>query len=70
MSYIANAAYLLKERMQNAIKLSLLSDSFVIKSQYKSKFGRVLRLDPPQSFSEKLQWRKLHERDPLFVPVF
>lgn len=40
----------------------MLSDEIFLKCLYKMKFGRPLNLDAPQSFNEKLQWLKLHDR--------
>lgn len=39
-------------------------DKFMIKLQYRIKFGRRLNLKNPQRFTEKLQWYKLYYRDP------
>lgn len=39
-------------------------DKFMIKLQYRIKFGRRLNLNNPQRFSEKLQWYKLYYRNP------
>ncbi len=40
----------------------LFSDSFVLKNQFKHKFGKKLNLKSPQTFNEKLQWLKLYDR--------
>lgn len=40
----------------------LWSDEFVIRYIFKSRMGYTLNLDNPQTFSEKLQWLKLHDR--------
>ena len=42
----------------------LFSDSFVLRNQFKYKFGKKLNLKSPQTFNEKLQWLKLYNRDP------
>lgn len=39
-------------------------DKFMLKLQYRIKFGRRLNLKNPQRFTEKLQWYKLYYRDP------
>ena len=43
----------------------LISDERYIRGQYKRKTGRVLNLDPPQLYNEKIQWLKLNYKDPL-----
>ena len=43
----------------------LTSDRRFIEREFVRVFGRAPDLDHPRSFSEKLQWRKLHDRRPL-----
>lgn len=45
----------------------LLSDEMFCRLQYSAMLGKRLRLDPPVDFNEKLQWLKLHYRNPLMV---
>lgn len=45
----------------------LLSDEAFCRLQYRAMTGKRLRLDPPIDFNEKLQWLKLHYRNPLMV---
>ena len=45
----------------------LLSDESFIRLQYHAMTGSRLRLNPPIDFNEKLQWLKLHYRNPLMV---
>ena len=45
----------------------LLSDEAFCSLQYRAMTGKRLRLDPPVDFNEKLQWLKLHYRNPLMV---
>ena len=47
--------------------LSFVPDSVMLRLQYFIKFGRKLNLKNPQRYSEKLQWYKLHYRDPLMA---
>lgn len=48
----------------------LVSDRHAIIKYYKKKTaGRVVDLDNPELFSEKLQWYKLNHRDPLMERV-
>ena len=42
------------------------SDEWFIKTKYRLKMGRRLDLQNPQSFTEKLQWLKLYDRQPLY----
>ncbi|MBQ7850805.1 MAG: carbonic anhydrase [Clostridia bacterium] len=44
--------------------LSFIPDAWMLRIQYRIKTGRKLNLRSPQRFSEKLQWYKLHYRDP------
>ena len=45
----------------------LLSDEMFVRLQYRAMMGKKLRLNPPIDFNEKLQWLKLHYRNPLYV---
>lgn len=45
----------------------LLSDECFVRLQYRAMTGKRLRLNPPIDFNEKLQWLKLHYRNPLMV---
>ena len=45
----------------------LLSDRMFVALQYRAMTGKWLRLNPPIDFNEKLQWLKLHYRNPLMV---
>ena len=45
--------------------LKFLPDAPMLKLQYRIKLGRKLNLDNPVRFSEKLQWYKIHYRNPI-----
>ena len=44
---------------------AFIPDEMMIRFQYRYKTGRKLNLSDPQRFSEKLQWYKLHYREPV-----
>ena len=44
-----------------------MPDEVYLKRYFKSRMGRELNLDNPQTFNEKLQWLKLHDRNPLYT---
>lgn len=44
-----------------------LPDRIFVALQYWAMTGKRLRLNPPVDFNEKLQWLKLHYRNPLMV---
>lgn len=45
----------------------LLSDKQYMKSRFKIKTGKVLDLDHPKTYNEKLQWIMLYDRRPLYT---
>lgn len=49
--------------------LNLLDDTTYLKMMYKVNMGRPLNLDCPQTFNEKLQWLKIHDRNPLYTSL-
>lgn len=38
-----------------------------IRKRFKRKFGYFPNLDDPRTFNEKIQWRKLHDHNPLMI---
>lgn len=46
-----------------------MSDEKFIRKKYKIKMGKPLSLDPPVTYSEKLQWIKLHDHNPLYTTL-
>lgn len=47
--------------------LSFVPDKWMVKIQYRLKTGRKLNLKNPLRFTEKLQWIKLYDKNPLMV---
>ena len=45
---------------------SLLSDEKYLKKKFKNRLGYELNLNSPSTFNEKLQWLKIHDRNPLY----
>ena len=43
------------------------SDEQAVSAAYESIFHKPLRLDPPQTLNEKLQWLKLYDHDPRYT---
>ena len=46
-----------------------LSDRAYIKLFYFAHMGKKLNIDSPQTFNEKLQWLKLHDRKPIYTTM-
>lgn len=46
--------------------MSNLSDRYAIEHRWKQCVSYPLNLDNPQTFTEKLNWLKLHDRNPLY----
>ena len=47
----------------------LMCDKTFIKMQYKAIMHKRLNLKSPKTFNEKLQWLKLHDRNPLYATL-
>ena len=47
--------------------LGFLSDERYLRLIYRLRMGRRLDLEDPQSFTEKLQWLKLHDHNPEYT---
>ena len=46
--------------------LDSLSDKTYLSIMYRATFGKKLNWDNPKTFSEKLQWLKLYDRNPVY----
>ena len=46
--------------------LNILPDKQYLKLKYRIVFGKKLNLDRPETFNEKLQWLKLHDRKDIY----
>ena len=44
-------------------------DARYLRLLYRIRIGRPLDLDDPKTFNEKLQWLKLHDRNPLYTKL-
>ncbi|OWV21556.1 glycosyl transferase [Fibrobacter sp. UWB2] len=49
--------------------LQWIPDSLWIRIQFRRKVGRWPNLKNPKTFNEKLQWLKLHDRNPLYTKL-
>ena len=47
----------------------LLPDKWYIMLKFYKNFGRFPNLKSPITFSEKIQWLKLHDRNPLYTTM-
>lgn len=50
-------------------KYDQMPDDEFLKRKYKAIFGKALDLKHPVTFSEKLQWQKLYDRNPLYTQL-
>ncbi len=47
----------------------LVPDKIYLKVKYRLIVGKKLNLNAPETFNEKLQWLKLHDRNPLYTKL-
>lgn len=57
--------------VQNALVscLRFLPDDTYLKLIYRIKVGKKLNLDNPQTYTEKIQWLKIHDRKPIYTTM-
>ena len=65
--YASNPRLVLEKVYERVLRGSDAADERYLKLLYSARFGRPLDLDNPQTFNEKLQWLKLHDRNPLYT---
>lgn len=51
------------------VAMHIVPKKWYLKWQFKKCVGYQLNLDNPQTFNEKLQWLKLHDRNPLYTKM-
>ena len=54
---------------RNAMKLWFIPSPVYLKLKYYYHFGEKLNLKNPRTFNEKLQWLKLHNRNPQYTKM-
>lgn len=50
-------------------RLHVVGDEAALRMLYRANLGKKLDLDDPRTFNEKLQWLKLHDRNPLYTTL-
>jgi len=53
-------------RLYTWLRYTIWPDRWIIRRKFKHLVGYTPDLDHPKSFQEKLQWLKLHDRNPLY----
>lgn len=48
---------------------NFLSDEYFIRIRYRTRLGKKINLDYPRKFNEKLEWLKLHDRNPVYTQM-
>lgn len=58
------------ERMlRKTSRFHLIPDEMALMLQGRARLGKWINLKEPRTFSEKLQWLKLHDRNPLYTKL-
>lgn len=55
--------------MMNKNYFDFLNDEIYLKWKFSLKFGKNLNLKNPRTFNEKMQWLKLHDRNPEYTKM-
>jgi hypothetical protein len=59
--------YRIIERSRDWLRLRLTSDRRCVMRQFEARHGYPANLDHPETWSEKIQWIKLYDRNPLYT---
>lgn len=54
---------------RDRVKYLIQDDETFIRNRYKKIFGRDMDLDNPKTFNEKIQWRILRDRNPIYTEL-
>lgn len=63
---IANLAFLFLSGLYKRL-YRIIPPAIIVKQQYKQYFGKDLDLGNPQTFNEKLQWKKIYDHNPIYT---
>lgn len=66
---IADNPYILFGYLNKFIDFRFLPDKVFLKLKYRASFNEKLNLNNPTTYNQKLQWLKLHDRNPLYVKL-
>lgn len=55
--------------IENSGIKKLLSDKLYLSIKYRTHFGHWMDWNNPQTYNEKLQWLKLYDRNPAYIPM-
>lgn len=67
-NYLFDSGYRFKANSKLGLYNSM-SDEDYIRRLYKFNMGKELNLDNPITYNEKLQWLKIHDRNPLYTTM-
>lgn len=65
LKYLTDKNYRFLVNSQHGLYRSMPDETYLIKI-YRARLSKELDLDSPMSFNEKLQWLKLHDRNPAY----
>lgn len=65
----ANNPFVLFRRFNHTKIQRLLPDEIFLKLMFRARMGCKLDLENPKSFNEKLQWLKIHNRNPKYTKM-
>jgi len=61
--------YLIIRKIYRFIKFRIIPEKYFIRHNYKKVFGEYPNLNNPQTFNEKLQWKKLYDRRDIYTTI-
>lgn len=67
-TYLSDKGYRFRFNNAHGLYRNMPDDEF-LKKMFYYKMGRPLDLEAPSTFNEKLQWLKLHDRNPLYIKL-
>lgn len=68
IKYLTNSKYRFDWNAYHG-KYNSMSDEEYLKRKFKMKVGYELNLSNPRSFNEKIQWLKIHDRNPQYAKL-
>lgn len=67
--YVKNPSDIIPRMLVKVAQNQIVPDAVALRLLYRAKVGKRLNLRNPRTFNEKLQWLKLHDRNPLYTTL-
>lgn len=66
---VLNDPSILIPYLSSKLNLKWIPDKLLLKILFRARIGKRLNLEKPSTFNEKLQWLKIHDKNPMYTQL-